>query len=216
MARVPSPTPYETFGTAMHRVVGLILLHSELHGVRGRPGQHVSDVLRGALVLGVGALDALILESVLSAIPAAARQRRLGPNVAKWIKEEPEAFLAALVEDDPVEAVAVLCRAQLGSLTFQRSAMIEGVLRDVLLCGPPWVQAAETLSGHYEEDWDGGAVKEQLDEFVTRRHRIAHSGDLKPNGSGTQPIQRPYVERATVVITAVGKAVHEVITADLP
>jgi hypothetical protein len=213
---MPTPTPYETFGTAMHRVVGLIRLHSELHGVRGRPGQHVSDVLRGALVLGVGALDALILESVLSAIPAAARQRRLGPNVAKWIKDEPEAYLAALVEDDPVEAVAVLCRSQLGTMTFQKSVMIEGVMRDVLLSAPPWSQAAEALSRHYDEEWDAEAVKAQLDEFVTRRHRIAHSGDLKLDGSGTQPIQGPYVERATVVITALGKAVHEVIAADFP
>jgi hypothetical protein len=210
------PSPYETFGTAMHRVVGLILLHSELHGVRGRPGQHVSDVLRGALVLGVGALDALVLESVLAAIPAAARRGRLGPNVAKWVREEPEAYVAALVEDDPVEAVAALCRAQLGGVTFQRSAMIEGVMRDVLRCPPPWDQAAQTLAGHYDEEWNVKTVKEQLDEFVKRRHRIAHSGDLKPKGSGTQPIQRPYVERATVVITAVGKAVHEVIAADFP
>jgi hypothetical protein len=201
---VPSPSPYETFGKTMHRVLGLILLHSELHGVRGRPKQHVSDILRGALVLAVGALDALILESVLSAIPAAARQGRLGPKVAKWIKEEPEAYLAALVEEDPVERVAVLCREQLGAITFQRSAMIEGVMRDVLRCDPPWSQAAETLADHYEEDWDEDEVKEQLDEFVARRHRIAHSGDVRPNSSATQPIQRPYVERGTIVIIAVG------------
>src|SRR5262245_3244289 len=71
--RMPAPSPYETFQKTIYRVVGLIRLHSELHGIQGRPKQHVSDVLRGALVLAVGALDALILESVLSAIPAAAR-----------------------------------------------------------------------------------------------------------------------------------------------
>ena len=209
------PTPYETFEKTMRRVEGLLILHPELHGIRGRPAQHVSDVLRGALVLAVGALDALVLESVVEAVPAAARDGRLGSNVPKWIKEDPEAFLAALVEDDPVEALAVLCRAKLGALTFQRSAMIEGVMHDVLGCGPPWDEAAEILSKDGEE-WDAEQVKERLDEFVTRRHRIAHSGDVKPNSTGTQPIQLRYVERATLVIAAVGDAVDGVVRADFP
>ena len=136
--------------------------------------------------------------------------------MAKWIKEEPEAYLEALVEDDPIEAVAVICRSHLGGVTFQRSAMIEGVMRDVLRCGAPWGQAAQTLSSHYDENWNSAAVKEQLDELVARRHRIAHSADLKENGAGTQPILRAYVVRATVVITAVGNAVQEVITTDFP
>jgi hypothetical protein len=207
------PTPYETFEKTMGRVEGLLLLHPQLHGIRGRPAQHVSDVLRGALVLAVGALDSLVLESVVAAVPAAARGGRLGPNVPKWIKEEPEAFLGALVEDDPVEALAVLCRSKLGTLTFQRSAMIQGVMRDVLGCEAPWDDAAEILSRDGGA-WDAERVTARLDEYVERRHRIAHSGDVKPNSTGTQPIQRPYVERATELIEAVGEAVVVVIAAD--
>jgi hypothetical protein len=196
-------TPYETFTKTMGRVDGLLVLQPALHGIRGRPAQHVSDVLRGALVLAVGALDALVLESVLEAVPAAARGGRLGDTVAKWVRDEPEAFLAALGEADPIQEVAVLCRAQLGALTFQRSVTIEGVMRDVLGCGPPWNRAAEILTVEGDE-WDAERVKDELDEFVKRRHRIAHSGDVRPGSTGTQPIQRPYVERAARLIEAVG------------
>jgi hypothetical protein len=55
-------------------------------------------------------------------------------------------------------------------------------------------------------------VTEKLDEIVERRHRIAHSGDLRPNSNSTQPIQRPYVEEAVRVIRAVGQAVNETLS----
>jgi hypothetical protein len=67
--------PQTVFDKTMRRVDGLLLLDPELHGVAGRPKQHVSDLLRGALVLSVAALDALVLDSVVAAIPRAVRVR---------------------------------------------------------------------------------------------------------------------------------------------
>jgi hypothetical protein len=60
---------------------------------RGRPPQILSDVLRGALVLGVSALDALVGDSVADSIPRLARRGMLGDVVAKWIKDNPRRFL---------------------------------------------------------------------------------------------------------------------------
>lgn len=207
------PVPHEVFEKTMTRVDGLVLLHPQLHGIRGRPAQHVSDLLRGALVLGVGALDALVLDSVIAAIPAAARDGRLGPNVAKWVRDEPERFVAALADDDPAESVAAICRDKLGSLTFQRAAMIEGVLRDVLRRDPPWTHAAQVLAhGQHGMEVEPNDVRTELDEIVLRRHRIAHSGDLRPGGTSAATITRSYVERASVVIHSVGDGVTAAIT----
>lgn len=102
-------TPQEVFNITMGRVDGLLRLHPTLHGSAGRPRQHVSDVLRGALALGVAALDALVLDSVIAAIPTAVRDQRLGPNVAKWVKEEPEEFLALIAGAEPEKRLAELC-----------------------------------------------------------------------------------------------------------
>ena len=193
------------------RVDGLLLLHPELHGAVGRPKQHVSDLLRGALVLGVAALDALVLESVVGAVPRAVRDGTLGPNVAKWIREDPDEFLAVLANADPETRMAELCRAKLGQIMFQRSAMIEGVVHDVVRRDPPWSHAADLLSatgGH----WSADSVKEKLDAIVERRHRIAHSGDMLPDRAATRPIQRPYVSEAVRVIHAVGQGVIHVVS----
>jgi hypothetical protein len=205
-------TPFETFEKSMGRVEGLLRLHPKLHGIRGRPAQHVSDVLRGALVLAVGALDALVLQSVTAAIPPAARQGRLGRTVAKWVKDDPDGFLRGLAQEEPAEALADLCGEHLGALTFQRAAAIEGVLADVLSCRPPWPVAAQILTVTSDTAWDVATVKARLDEFVERRHRIAHSGDLLPGSGSTRPITRPYVEEAALVIRAVGHGIDQVAT----
>jgi hypothetical protein len=200
--------PQTVFDKTMRRVDGLLLLHPELHGVAGRPKQHVSDLLRGALVLSVAALDALVLDSVVAAIPRAVRDGRLGPNVAKWVKEEPEAFLALLPATNSGAKLAELCREKLGAITFQRAAMIEGVMRDVVQKGPPWPRAADILS-RGGPTWTADEVKETLDEIVERRHRIAHSGDMLPKKTATRPIQLSYVQDAVIVIEAVGQAVTQ-------
>lgn len=190
----------------MERVDGLLLLHPTLHGAAGRPRQHVSDLLRGALVLSVAALDALVLDSVVAAIPRAVRDGRLGPNVAKWVKDDPEAFLALLPESNSAAKLAELCRERLGAITFQKAAMIEGVMRDVVQCDPPWQRAADILNAG-GGTWTADEVRDTLDEIVERRHRIAHSGDMLPNRTATRPIRLAYVEDAVAVIDAVGKAV---------
>jgi hypothetical protein len=201
--------PAVAFDKTMGRVDGLLLLHPVLHGTTGRPRQHVSDLLRGALVLSVAALDALVLDSVVAAIPRAVRDKRLGPNVAKWVKEDPETFLALLTATNASAQLAELCREKLGAITFQKAQMIEGVMRDVVQRGAPWPRAATLLSKGGAK-WSADKVKDTLDAIVERRHRIAHSGDMLPNRTATQTIQLSYVQEAVIVIRAVGQAVtHE-------
>jgi hypothetical protein len=140
---------YNVFLKTMGRVQGLLLLHRQLHGTPGRPKQHVSDVLRGTLVLGVGALDSLVLDSVVAAIPRAVRDQELGPNIAKWVKDDPQGFLALLNEEEPGTKLAELCQQRLGPLTFQKSEMIQAVIRDVVQRDPPWSRAADILSAEW-------------------------------------------------------------------
>lgn len=191
----------------MGRVEGLLLLHPVLSGIGGRPRRHGADVLRGALVLSVGALDALVLDSVVAAIPRAEREGTLGQSVARWVKEDAESSLALLGDHEPSGKVAELCRQRLGQPTFQRAATIEDVIRDVARRDAPWPRAAEILSSAGRV-WDAAAVKAKLDEIVEREHGIAYSGDLLPD-STTRRIRRPYVERSVRVIRAVGSAVVE-------
>ncbi len=193
----------------MRRVRGVLALHPSLHGTRGRPRQHVSDVLRGALVLAVGALDGLVLEASIEAVAPVAEAEGLGASYAKWVKDDPAAFWDALTRLDPPSAIAEVGRARLSTTTFQRSQMIEGVLRDVVGCDAPWANAANRLS-RSGRAWAAEDVRKALDLIVERRHAIAHSGDLNP-GLRATPITLRYVEEATNVVDAVGIAVCDVV-----
>lgn len=112
------------FSRTLERVDFMITVQEDLHGGRGRPIQFFSDVLRGALVLGVAALDALVGDSVAEAIPALAQRGMLGDTVAKWIRDKSKDVLACFAEDNPHRALADLCREQLKEQTFQRADAI--------------------------------------------------------------------------------------------
>ncbi len=198
----------EPFIRSMDRVAGVLALHKALHGAPGRPRQHVSDILRGSLVLSVGALDGLVLDAMAETIEPALRKGDAGPTVVKWVKEQPERLLGAFAQPVPVDELVALCREQLSTMTFQRAQVIQGVMGTVAKCDPPWDIAALSLSTP-KDKWTGTRVANRLDEFVVRRHAIAHSGDMAAGRSSSSPIQLGYVVEAERVIRAVGMAVCE-------
>lgn len=121
-------------------------------------------------------------------------------------------------KNDPNDAVSVaiaalrspgLRRVEAVGTTFQRARMIEGFLRDVLACPPPWDRAAELLTVP-KSIWTPGDVQDWLDGYVDRRNRIAHDGDRRPSGTA-EPIQRYYVETAVRVVHGVVDGVQDVI-----
>ena len=192
----------------MGRVEGLLLLYPHLRGVGGRSRRHASDVLRGAFVLSVGALDALVLDSVVAAIPRAEQEGTLELTIAKWAKADAESFLALLGDREPAKKVAELCRRKLGQPTFHRAQAIEDVIRDVAKRNPPWGRAAEILSAD-GGDWNESAVTAKLDGIIEREHCIAYGGDLLASSTATRRIQLRYVDEAVRVIRAVGSGVAE-------
>jgi hypothetical protein len=201
------------FNKTLVRVDGLLALHPVIHGTTGRPKRHVSDILRGALVLAVAALDSLVVDSVVEAVPSLARKGALGKTAGKWLKEDPDAVLACFSETDPHAALSALYKSQLGQITFQRAAAIEGVLRDVISCEPPWEEAASILATQSGDAWNAEEVTLELDDYVSRRNKIVHGGDLKTGGSSAsaEPIQFRYVERAAIVVQGIGDGLSKVV-----
>lgn len=122
----------DNFERSVLRVRRLIELHKGIHGKQGRPPQQVSDVLRGASVLAAGALDGLILEVIVAATPEAARRGLLGQSAIRWAADDAARLIAAFAKENPHEELAGIVRDKLARTTFQKSAMIESNLRDVL------------------------------------------------------------------------------------
>ena len=63
-------------------------------------------------------------------------QRRAREDSGEVGQGGPQAVLACFAETDPHTALSALYKSQLGEVTFQRAAAIEGVLRDVINCEP--------------------------------------------------------------------------------
>lgn len=203
--------PKTSFEQTIGRAKAVVDFHKNVQS-GGRPPRHLSDVLRGAVVLTVAGLDAAILDLVCRSIPTLAKQEgRLGRNVSKWIAERSEDTLRCFAETDPHRALGDLCREQLGYRTFQKAEQIEGILRDTLGCEAPWERAAERLTTK-RETWTADRVKRTLNDYVERRNRIAHDGDATPSGK-LREIQRPYVLNCIRVVEAVGLAANEIVTA---
>lgn len=201
---MPPPT---VFSRTLKRVDALLAMHGQVHGTRGRPRQNVSDLLRGTLVLTMAALDAVVLDAVINAVPDLARQGRLGENMDKWVKADPKRVMDCFAAHDPHVALCEVARANLGTTTFQKAEMIEGVLIDTLACPAPWGRAALKMTTTKNE-WTERTVKDRLNIFVLRRNRIAHDGDMA-NESRTTPITFRFVSEARQLVEAVGTATVE-------
>lgn len=163
--------------------------------------------------MAMAALDALVVDSIAEAIPELARQGKLGPTVEKWVKDQPESFLSCFASSDPAEALGVMCKEHLGHQTFQRSAAIEGVLRDAIGVTGIWEEAAKQLSKKTGKSHTATEVAERLDVYVSRRNRIAHGGDLKEGSSSTAPIRRKFLVESVQTTRAAGQAVAKLVAA---
>jgi hypothetical protein len=204
--RNPGTPP--AFERTLERVDALLTMHRSAHGGAGRPYRHWGDVLRGAVVLSLAALDACVMELIVQAVPPLAKTGQLGTVVQSWIKDNAKTVMACFAEPDPTMALGDLARGQLSNLTFQRAHVIEAQLRTTLHCPAPWAEARRLLNQPRRYPTND-AVKDALDEYVQRRHRIAHDGDV--DHGRTRPITRPWVEAGVVLVRCVGWATaHEV------
>lgn len=205
-------THTQAFDKSIERARALFEVHRELHGHVGRPAQHVSDVLRGALVLAFAALDALVSDAIAELLPSLIRKQKTGPMVVRWIKDNPDLAAECLAETNPVEALArKLDETALMKNTFQRAEAVERVLKEYADCDVDWASIAAELTKRRVagKSWAASDVKRRLNEFADRRNQIAHEGDLIPGRTKTNGIRLAYVEESVDMIDVVG---HHVCT----
>jgi len=190
------------FRRTRDRVNRLIQLNRRL-SARGRPLQENSDVLRAAVVLCLGALDALVVDAIVEAIPEASKRGNLGKRVADWLEKDGMEALKILAHPNPHKAIAEFVAEKLSGTTLQRTAMIEDNLRAVLDIQPPWASAAKNAG----DSMNATQLKEQLDEFSDRRNQIVHKGDIRTGTRAPETITREWVERHVRYVWETGEAI---------
>lgn len=178
-------------------------------------------MLRGALLLAVAALDALVDDLVVEFLPKAILAGKQGGDIAKWVKEAPDQPLAALAAADPATSLAAWVASRHATDSFVNPWKIENVLRDELGCpialagaDQPWVDTSAILAA-LGVGWTPQDCRDRLGAIVRRRNDIAHDGDVNAAGR-TNSIRRDQVAVAILAIACVGHAVDGVIAAHLP
>lgn len=176
----------------------------------GRPPAHLSDLLRGALILTAAALDAYMHDVLAAASSGAERRGLLGARAAQWVGGDLQ--LAALPQGaQRRRRVRDLVADRLERTSIMTSAAIGEHLHGVLGAGPPWVTAAASVATS-EDPVDEVAVCARLDRFVQRRHLIAHRGDRTDRG-GLRAVSADYVEDQAFLVTQLAGAVEAVVRA---
>jgi hypothetical protein len=151
--------------------------------------------------LCLGALDALVADAIVEAVPEALKREKLGERVAGWLEKDGVRALNILAHSSPHRAMADFVAEKLSGMTFQRTAMIEDNLEAILGIGPPWDSAAKRC------DIDANQLKEYLNQFSDRRNQIAHKGDLKTGTKAPETISRDWVERHVEYVWTTGEAI---------
>lgn len=194
------------FRRTKDRVNRLINLNKRLSS-RGRPRREHSDVLRAAVVLSLGALDALVADAIVEAVPEASRKGTLGQRVADWLEKDGRQALSMMAHPNPHRALADFVAEKLSATTLQRAAVIEDNLRAILDAGPPWAVAAKRVGDNVTE----AQLKRYLDQVSDRRNEIVHKGDVKTGTKAPESIARDWVERHVSYIWETGEAICAVI-----
>lgn len=178
------------FRRTLDRVDNLINLNKRLSN-RGRPPRENSDILRAAVVLSLGALDALVADAIVEAVAKASKQGKLGGRVAGWLGKDGQQSLSILAHEQPHSAMAEFVADKLSGITLQRTAMIEDNLSAILGVDLDWAAAAKRVGDSTTAD----DLQERLNCLSDRRNQIAHKGDIKAGTTRPETIKRAWVER---------------------
>lgn len=115
-------TPIQQFDRTIQRVDAIVAWHRRTYAAQGRPPQEWSDVLRGALVLAVAALDGLVDDLLLECVPQAIISGKQGATVDGWVEAAPNRALQALADTNPAarSACGASTRRTVGSRSVRR------------------------------------------------------------------------------------------------
>lgn len=222
MALSPGMTPLAQFDRTIKRADAVVSLHRRTYAAKGRPPQEWSDVLRGTLMLTVGALDALVDDLLVERLPIAILRGRQGFSVLKWVKDSPDRALQALSASTPQAELAKWVEHIHEKDSFVQPWVIEGALENELGCPlgannnakEPWARMS-TLMSTFGATWTPQQCRAIHESVVRRRNQIAHDGDVHGSGK-TNSIRRTEVEVAILATACLGHSINAVILAHVP
>lgn len=181
---------FVVFEKNLKRSRSFITIFGEENRPAGAPSNDERELLRGALVFAIGALDNFIHELILEIVP------KFGGD--KGAMKQP---LTSIAKSDPSLALRVALASPAGAEQEFRDGLnawletqsFHGVTRIIGAMGYLGVKLDETS---LPADW-----KVRLEGFTDERHQIVHRGS-------TKVIKRDDAKACTDLVEAIGKAIN--------
>lgn len=175
----PATRSFAVFRTNLSRSRAFIRLFDGPGGrAPGQPSNDEKELLRGAVVFAVGALDAYLHELILEVVPEHGGDRNELTDALRAIaREDPALSLRVALAPDAAARTREFRSALdmwLAAKSFQGAAAVTRAL-SYLGCSMPWT-AFDAATGANTAD--------RLEHFTRMRHGIVHRGE------------RPFIRRA--------------------
>jgi len=196
------------FEESIHRARSFLTAYRQLHGKAGQVPRSKSDLLRGAVVFAVAAMDAYIRDVVTSHLaPVIARdihkKRALPERLVKIIDGcmSTEDLIKAAYAKRPGSHVRSAVANKLAGRAFQNVRAIDDAF---LLLGIDGMVGQAAV----EMKWKQGQLKKMLRDVAKRRHQIVHQADLRQDNRKKRTPRRITVEFTEKAIATIEKFVR--------
>jgi hypothetical protein len=181
---------FAVFEKNLKRSRAFIKIFGEENRAAGAPSNDERELLRGALVFAIGALDNFIHELILEIVP------KFGGD--RGAMKQP---LTAIAKADPGLALRVALAGADGAEQEFRSALDSWLESQSFHGVGKIVGALSYLGIKLDESSLPGDWKKQLDGFTEERHQIVHRGS-------TKVIKRDDAKACTDLVEAIAAAIN--------
>lgn len=196
--------PVDQFRQNVERVETLLGMNVAIRA-QVAPALDLSDILRGAIVLGVSALDQLVHEAVRVGMLEAYAGTRPETDAFRRFEVSLASVRLATASSGGLDWFDAEVRSRHAFLTFQRPDKIADGIR-LISDVPLWQAVANAMNARPED------IRRRLNLIVTRRNQIAHEADMNPAFPGTRwPITEADVVDVTSFLSQLGETLVTVI-----
>lgn len=159
---------YAKFHKTARRCDTLVTAYNTLHAAGNDAPK---DIVRGAVVLAVAALDAYVTDVFVEKLATYLKRHRPGDQLIELLYKaglDTREALHLLTNQRPYRRIRNLVRTYYATYTTQKFNVIDSVFK---------VYGLKTLTANAAQKTGKAHVLTRVEKLVERRHEIAHAGD---------------------------------------
>lgn len=165
---------HDKFLKTIRRCEALVSSYKSLQALDQANGEHVptpKDIIRGAVVLAVAALDAYVTDVFAEKLVPYLKKYRPDNDLIVLLNKaglDTKEALVLLGMERPYRRIRTLIEAHYASYTTQKFEVIDSIFKPYRL---------NKITDNAAKKSGKSSIKKSVSKLVERRHQIAHAGD---------------------------------------